>query len=62
MIMYRPSHLQISGGPKLARATLSRQAIDEPCAGGAYFLLYNGIGVLHGNNLVSLNELSSVYI
>ena len=28
----RPSHLKIPGGPKLARAALSRWAIDGPCA------------------------------
>jgi len=28
----------------------------------AYFLLYNGIGALYGNNLVSLYQLSFVYI
>jgi len=28
----RPSHLKIPGGPKMARATLSRRAIDRPCA------------------------------
>ena len=27
-----PSHLKISGGPKMARAALSRRAIDGPCA------------------------------
>ena len=28
----RPSHLQIPGGPRMARAALGRQAIDGPCA------------------------------
>jgi len=28
----RPSHLQIPDGPKMARATLSRRAIDGPRA------------------------------
>ena len=29
-ITSRPSHLKISGGPRLARAALSRRAIDGP--------------------------------
>ena len=30
--IHRPSHLKIPGGPKMARAALSRRAIDGSCA------------------------------
>ena len=35
--LFRPSHLKILGGPKMAHAGLNRWAIDGPCA-----LMYNG--------------------
>jgi len=32
LIISRASHLKIPGGPKMARAALSRRAIDGPCS------------------------------
>src|SRR6218665_1523573 len=66
--IFRPSHLHMPGGPKMARAALSRRAIDGLCAvdlrrlcvePSAFFLSYNDKGALYGNNLVSLYHLSS---
>ena len=54
----------------MARVVLIRRAIDGPsavdlrkfCVVYNYFLSYNGIGPLYGNNVVSLYQLSSVCI
>jgi len=49
------SHLQIPDGPKMARGRPRKICV-------VHIYLYNGRGVLHSDNLVSLYQLSSFHI
>src|SRR6218665_4184454 len=50
----RPSHLKITGGPKMARAALCKRpcSVDFRFCVVHIFLSYNRIGALYGNNLI----------